>query len=105
MESWMESAEYLHTMSPTLGANFLSWVLPSPSLGDSSSTGPTALWINNSEMAAVVLYKCYLFTMDVAVGKSTTELHTTMGREVQTSIKKERVMKDFTINKNNLKYL
>ena len=29
-------------------------LLPSPSLGDGSSTGPTALWIDNSEVAAVV---------------------------------------------------
>ena len=65
-----------------------------------------ALWINNSEIAAVVLLKWYLFTMNVAVRKSTAELHTTMGREVQTSIRiKERIMKDSTVNKNNLKYL
>ena len=32
----------------------LSWVLPSPSLGDGLNTGPTSLWIDNSEMAAVV---------------------------------------------------
>ena len=50
----MESAEYPHTMGPTLGANFLSQVLPSPSLGDGSSTGSMALWMDNSEMAAVV---------------------------------------------------
>ena len=30
-------------------------VLPSSSLGDGSSTGPMALWIDKSEMAAVVL--------------------------------------------------
>ena len=48
-------AEHPNTMGPTLGANFLLWVLPSPSLGDGSSTGPMALWIDNSEMAAVVL--------------------------------------------------
>ena len=51
----MESAEYPHIMGSTLGTNFLSWVLPSPSLGDGSSTGPMALCINNSEMAAVGL--------------------------------------------------
>ena len=50
----MESAEYPHTMGPTLGANFLPQVLPSPSLGHGSSTGPMALWIDNSEMAAIV---------------------------------------------------
>ena len=33
----------------------VSWVLPSPSLGDGLSTGPMALWIENSEMAAVVV--------------------------------------------------
>ena len=44
-----------HTMSATLGANFLSQVLPSPLLGDGLSTGPMALWIENSEVAAVVV--------------------------------------------------
>ena len=42
-------------MGHTLGANFLSWVLPSPLLGDGLSTEPMALWIENSEMAAVVV--------------------------------------------------
>ena len=36
----------------------MSRVLPSPSLGDGSSTGPTALWIENSEMSAVVVVVC-----------------------------------------------
>ena len=47
-------------------------VLPSPLLGDGSSTGPMALWIDNSEMAAVVedvfIYNEYIW------GKSTDEL-------------------------------
>ena len=41
-------------MGPMLGASFLSWVLPSPLLEDGLSTGPMALWIDNSEVAAVV---------------------------------------------------
>ena len=61
-------------MGPTLGANFLLWVLTSPSLGDGSSTGPMALWIDNSEMAAFVevvfIYNEYIW------GKSTEELQT-----------------------------
>ena len=32
----------------------MSWVLPSSSLGDGLSTRPMALWIENSEVAAVV---------------------------------------------------
>ena len=67
-----ESAEYPHTIGPILGANFLSWVLPSASLGDGSSTQPTALWIDNSEMAAVIevlfIYNEYIWE------KSTDEL-------------------------------
>ena len=50
----MESAEYPHAMVPTLGTNSLLLVLPSFFLGDGSSTGTTALWIHNSEMAAFV---------------------------------------------------
>ena len=50
----MESAEYPHTMGPTLGTNFCHGFLPSPSLGDDWSTGPMVLSIVNSEMAAVV---------------------------------------------------
>ena len=52
----------------------MSQVLPSPSLGDGLSTGPKALWIDNSEMAAVVevvfIYNEYIW------GKSTHELQT-----------------------------
>ena len=33
----------------------MSRFLPSPSLGDGSGTGPTALWIENFEKAAVVV--------------------------------------------------
>ena len=61
-------------MGPTLGANFLSQVLPSPWLEDGWSTGHTALWTDNSEMAAVVeavfIYNEYIW------GKSTDELQT-----------------------------
>ena len=61
-------------MGPTLGANFLSQVLPFPSLGDVLSTGPMALWIDNSEMATVVevvfIYNEYIWR------KSTDELQT-----------------------------
>ena len=39
---------------PHIGHQFLSQVLPSPSLGDGLSIRPMALWIDNSEMAAVV---------------------------------------------------
>ena len=39
---------------PHIGWQFLLWVLPSTSLGGDFSTGPMALWIDNSEMAAVV---------------------------------------------------
>ena len=41
----------------------MSWVLPSPSLGDGLSTGPMTLWIENSEMAAVVVV-VFFFTME-----------------------------------------
>ena len=34
--------------------NFVLQVLPSPTLGDGLSTWPMALWIDNSEMAAIV---------------------------------------------------
>ena len=34
---------------------FMLWVLPSPLLGDGLNTGPMALWIENSEMAAVAV--------------------------------------------------
>ena len=54
------------------------WVLPSPSMGDGSRTGSTALWIDNSEMAAVVLQKFYLFTNEYSWGKSTAEMQTRM---------------------------
>ena len=70
----MESVEYPHTMGPTLGTNFLSCVLPSPSLGDGSITGPMVLWIDNSEMPGIVevvlIYNKYIW------GKSTYELQT-----------------------------
>ena len=49
-------------MGPTLGANFCHGFLPSPSLGGDLSTGPTALWIDNSEMAGVV--EVVLFTQE-----------------------------------------
>ena len=51
----MESAEYPHTMGPTLGTNFCHMFLPSPLLGDGLSTGPMALLIENSEVAAIVV--------------------------------------------------
>ena len=50
----MELPEYPHTMGPILDAKFLLWVLISPLLGDGLSTGHMALWIDNSEMAAIV---------------------------------------------------
>ena len=57
---------------PHIGCIFLLWVLPSPSLGDDSSTGLTILWIDNSVMAAVVevvfIYNEYIW------GSSTGEL-------------------------------
>ena len=40
---------------PSMIINELSEVLPFPSLGDGLSTGPTALWIENSDMAADVV--------------------------------------------------
>ena len=84
----------LNGISPTLGANFLLWVLPFPWLGDGSSTGPTALWIDNSEIGAVVkdvfIYNEYIW------GKSTDELQTRIRQEGR---------KDSTISNNNLKYL
>ena len=53
-------------MGPTLGTNFF------PSLGDGLSTGPMALWIDNSEMAAVV--EVVFIYNDYICGKSTAEL-------------------------------
>ena len=52
----------------------MSWVLPSPSLGDASSTGPTTLWTDNSEMAAVV--EVVFIHNEYILGKSTDELQT-----------------------------
>ena len=52
----------------------MSRVLPYPSLGDGSSTWPTVLWIDNSDVAAVVedvfIYNEYMW------GKSKYELQT-----------------------------
>ena len=47
-------AEYPHTMAPHWVPISLLWVLLSPSLGDGLSTGPMALQINNSAMAAFI---------------------------------------------------
>ena len=76
----------------------MSWVLPSPLLGDGSSTGPTALWIDNSEMAAVVevvfIYNEYIWWELLR--------SSVVGGRIQTRRVKE---KDSTINKKNVKYL
>ena len=86
----MESADYPHTMGPTLGANFCHGFLPSPSLGDGLSTGPMALWIENSEVEAVVVV-IYIYTRADLEGTPNTN---TKGKG-----------KESTINKNNLKYV
>ena len=88
MESWMESAEYPHTMSPTLGTNFLSWVLPSPWWEMAWALGPWHCGLITLKWQLLFGRKWCLFSMHIVVGKPTTKLHTGMDGEVQTSIRK-----------------
>ena len=86
----MESAEYQHTMGPTLDAHFCHWFLPSPLLGDGSSTGPMALQIENSEVTTVVVV-IFIYTRAHLEGIPNTN---TKGKK-----------KDSAIHNNNLKYV
>ena len=52
----------------------MSPVVPSPSLGDGSSTGPTALWIENSEVAVVVVVVFIYSAADLEGTPSTIQI-------------------------------
>ena len=73
----------------------LSWVLPAPSFGDGLSTGPTSLWIDNSEMAGVIEV-VFIYTRADLEGTSNK-----ITKRKRKEWKEEKLCgKDFTINKN-----